>query len=652
MFELDFPMLRHTDFSALSREELIGLSLPAHREFLQHVANNTLSKHLSASLQKWRSDKLPLISREQLATHDISLSLYIRKKVFLNFLPAYSGDIGLALRITDELDRYVLEAETQSFLTYFEIHHQQIRKMNRQLSRRTNQLLEAQQLANLGSFEWDLTGRGQPSFTPQVYNIFELEKPDDHEEFLRHVYPADREKLRATVAGALRGRQEFECEFRFVVKGHTKTIWSRGVVELKNDAPYRLRGTVMDITARQSMLRRLRRNEDLYKQAEKLAHLGNWTYHLRTHHITWSDELYRICNMSPQSKEITLDFFLSLVHPDDRKLINKALKHLLSELQVDYHVRILLPSHEMKFLLGKAQVVKDITGKPYKVIGTCQDITHEVRLNDELRRREEKLARLNKSLEQKNVELQRKNEELTSFNYVASHDLQEPLRKIKTFSDLVLTREKSNLSGTGVAWLERISLAAARLQSLIQDLLAFSRTQLFDDTRKAVDLNEVMKTIASEYESEVAQGKIILNVAALPVITGVPFQVQQLFENLIANSVKYHRENEPARITVSYEIAEVVASPDHPETTYLKISVADQGIGFEQKYASKIFEIFQRLHGQFSYSGTGIGLAICKKIAENHGGFIRAAGVPDEGAVFDVYFPESLLVSEPSVSGE
>ena len=646
MFAVDFPVLRHTDFSGLSHDELIDLSIPSHRDFLRHVADNTIAEHLKSSISKWKADKLPVISKEQLAAEDISLSLYIRKKVFLHFARLYTSDVDVLCGLVNEIDRYVLEAENLSFNTFLEIHNSQRRRMTRQLERRTNQLLEAQELANLGSFEWDLTGRTLPSFSPQVYRIFETQELGDPETILFSIHQGDREKVRNAVVAALKGKREFECEYRYLVNGRTKVIWSRGMVEQKNDVPLRLRGTVMDITARQTILRKLKRNEELYKQAEKIARLGNWTYHLRTGEVAWSDELYRICEMTPQSREVTVPFFMDIIHPEDREMIRRQLRRILTDLQLDYHLRIVVPGGETKYLLGKAEIVNDPVGRPYKIIGTCQDISREVHMTHELRRREENLARLNESLEQKNLELQRKNEELTSFNYVASHDLQEPLRKIKTFSDLVLTREKSRLSETGVGWLQRISAAAGRLQALIQDLLSFSRTQLFDDSRKDVDLDSILATIRANYETDISNGQLTMECERLPVIKGVPFQVQQLFENLVANSVKYHREGTPARIRVSAAEAEVVASADHPEVRYLKISVSDNGIGFEQKYASKIFEIFQRLHGQLSYSGTGIGLAICKKIAENHSGFIRATGKPGEGAVFDVYLPWSLVVDE------
>jgi signal transduction histidine kinase len=644
MMDLDFHLLKRDEIAAFTEEEIIEHSIPAHELFLKNAASNSLADHLADTLERWKADQLPTIRREQLLAEDITMSVYIRKRALMEFIPGYTRDVDQALALVNEIEEYSLEAETRSFATFIEIQNQHVKKINRQLERSSSQLLEAQQLSSIGSFEWDLAGKGRSSFTPELKKILAISDLKDPLVVLQHVHPQDRERVKQLLDGILKGRTEFEIECRYRAASKNKLLWVRGIVEQRDAKPFRIRGTVMDITARQRMLMQLQKNEELYKQAERLANLGNWTYDPRNGAVTWSDQLYRIFDLSPQSREIDTAFFLTMVHSDERARVKVQMRRILSGEQSDYTLRIVLPGQKLRHLRGKAEVLKDEIGRTNKIIGTCQDITREVLLTEELKQREEHLAQLNTSLEQKNVELQRKNEELTSFNYIASHDLQEPLRKIKTFCDLTLTREGPSLSDAGKQWLQRISAAAGRLQKLIQDLLAFSRTQLFDDSRRPVDLNEVLAGIKSSYENEIAQGTIQIQTCALPVIKCVPFQIQQLFENIISNSVKYKKEDSPCIVKIMCTSAEVIGTLPQAEHEYIRISFSDNGIGFEQKYASKIFEIFQRLHGQLSYSGTGIGLAICKKIAENHNGMIRASGAPGQGSVFDVYLPASIVV--------
>ncbi len=639
MFLHEFPLFRHYDLSTCDEDDLVERSLDAYSEFLTHAIHNTLAQHVEHILEKWQGNQLPEISREQLITEDITLATYTRKKALCLFIPEYTRDVQEALDLSDEIERYCLHAQTRFFNTYVQMQHVKIKRMNRMLRKQRQQLLEAQEIAQLGSFEWDMTGRGNSHNTPQVYHILELEKINALDDIFIHVHPDDLAKLKTMLEQAMNGESYHECEYRYQINDKEKVIWFRGFVEIKNTKPLRLRGTLMDVTERHSMLRELKQNEELYKQAQKLAHIGNWTYEIKTGKIKWSDEIYRICEMEPQCQDISLDFFINLVHPDDRTDLARAFKRILIDHHKDYRLRLRLPSGETKVILAKAEKLNDTDKNKRSLVGTCQDITREVQLMDEIKERGERL-------EQKNLELQRSNEELGSFNYVASHDLQEPLRKIKTFSDLVMSREHSHLTDNGKMWVERISASAMRMQKLIQDLLSFSATQLVPSVPQQVDLNNIIFHIREYYEELIKSGRLILHAANLPTVLGISSQLRQLFENLISNSLKYSKPDVPIVITITCSKVRKSFEPGQPQKNYACISVADNGIGFEQKYAAKIFEIFQRLHGQLHYSGTGVGLAICKKIAENHKGYIRAQGELNKGSVFSVYLPADCLVVE------
>jgi light-regulated signal transduction histidine kinase (bacteriophytochrome) len=255
---------------------------------------------------------------------------------------------------------------------------------------------------------------------------------------------------------------------------------------------------------------------------------------------------------------------------------------------------------------------------------------------------EDRLVNYTVQLDKKNRQLQISNKELGAFSYVASHDLQEPLRKIQTFGKRILDIDEKKLSDSGRESFRRMINAAERMQKLIDDLLVFSRAHNLDRELESIDLNTVLGEIKNSFidSLEEIEGTMILE--ELPVVDAIPFQMQQLFQNLINNAIKYRRNDVPLRIHVSSQIVSGQKLKELgalPESQYHQITIEDNGIGFEEKYAEKIFEIFQRLHGRDQYPGTGIGLAICKRIVENNNGFINAKGTPHKGATFNVYFP-------------
>jgi PAS domain S-box-containing protein len=255
---------------------------------------------------------------------------------------------------------------------------------------------------------------------------------------------------------------------------------------------------------------------------------------------------------------------------------------------------------------------------------------------------EDRLKMYAEQLEQKNRELERSNSELSSFSYVASHDLQEPLRKIQAFGNLIQQRDVANLSDTSKDYFERMVKAAVRMQNLIDSLLEFSRTTTARKNFEATDLNILLDEVKKELGHRIEEKKAVIESSHLPALTIIPFQFRQLLSNLISNSLKYSREDGTPVIEIKanyIKAKELHEKAALPGKDYVQFTVADNGIGFEQEYAEKIFELFQRLHGRNEYTGSGIGLAICKKIVENHHGFMRAESEPGKGATFYFYIP-------------
>lgn len=273
--------------------------------------------------------------------------------------------------------------------------------------------------------------------------------------------------------------------------------------------------------------------------------------------------------------------------------------------------------------------IKNNEGNVYAGMSVLQEITEIKQYQKELEMRIEALDRSNKELEQ--------------FAYVASHDLQEPLRKIKAFGDRLSGKYKLQLGEDGQNYIERMQLAAGRMQGLIDDLLAFSRLARRLEPFAKTDLSVVVDEVLADLEISIEQKNAKIIVEHLPLIEAMHGQMRHLFQNLISNALKFSKENVDPLITIKSEIIKgkeiKELSKSYKDHKYLKIVVEDNGIGFEEKYLDRIFIIFQRLHGRSEYEGTGIGLAICKKIVENHNGVIIAKSKINEGSSFIIILP-------------
>ncbi|HVA73833.1 MAG TPA: ATP-binding protein [Acidimicrobiales bacterium] len=250
-------------------------------------------------------------------------------------------------------------------------------------------------------------------------------------------------------------------------------------------------------------------------------------------------------------------------------------------------------------------------------------------VNLQLARVNQDLVDANASLERRAAELARSNEELDQFASIASHDLQEPLRKVRTFTEQLAVMESDHVSELGREYLRRANAAAERMQRLIEDLLKFSRVSTQGRPFTQVDLGDVAHEVVSDLETQIADAGALVRLHELPVIEADALQMQQLLQNLVSNAVKFRKEGVQPEIYVSGEI----------EGDIVRLTVRDNGIGFEPRYSLRIFRVFERLHGRSEYSGTGIGLALCRKIADRHGGTIEADSEPGAGSTFTVLLP-------------
>jgi light-regulated signal transduction histidine kinase (bacteriophytochrome) len=272
-----------------------------------------------------------------------------------------------------------------------------------------------------------------------------------------------------------------------------------------------------------------------------------------------------------------------------------------------------------------------------------------IRLEQSVAERTNSLQQANETLVQKNAELENLNSDLSSFAFVASHDLSEPLRKIRTFASLLVERESSSLTPRGKELIDKINTSAERMKLLIEEILAYSHTQQVPARMETVDLNDILGHVKSDLYSLILEKNAAIDYKDLPFILCYPLQISRLFQNILSNSIKFCPPDRVPRIKISAALVKgsFLQHPmAHADRKYLKIAIKDNGIGFDPQYNEKIFQMFQRLHSQHDYPGTGMGLAICKKIMENHQGFMMTDSTLGAGATFCCYFPQEKLVSE------
>ncbi len=370
-------------------------------------------------------------------------------------------------------------------------------------------------------------------------------------------------------------------------------------------------------------------NNAAFKQAEILGDFCYTRWDLKTNKLIYSDNLYNLLGCEPHSFEPTVENFIKFIHPEDRNIVATGAENVISNDMVYIrHYRIIRKDGELRYFKSLGKIITDDEGNKIH-IGIGKDITQN-QLD-------------NLALKEKNRELEQNNAELASFNHIASHDLQEPLRKIQLFISRIDDQEGHTMSEKGKEYFVKIQNAANRMRTLIDDLLLFSRANKAEKTFEITDLNLLIEQAQQELIETIDEKKAQILTDQLPVLNVIPFQIQQLFLNLIGNSLKYSKANVAPIIKIS---CEKIVAQDYPilkaddKKTFFKISFADNGLGFDQQYAESIFILFQRLHQSNQYSGTGIGLAICKKIIENHAGFIYAEGQPSIGATFTLFLPE------------
>jgi len=428
-----------------------------------------------------------------------------------------------------------------------------------------------------------------------------------------------------------------------IIDGKLQTFYFNFTYKPLRDADgqvYAILNMALDITYQVNAKQDLQEVQESLREAIDLAELATWTIDIKGRKISCSD---RVRDWLGESK-VTPDLIRSTVHERDRMIFDRAVESALrssssgiSDLEYTVVNQRTGQEHVLHTL---ARVLFDEQGVPYQIRGTSQEITAQRMTQQEL---EKQVQLRTEELKKSNIQLQQSNLELERYAFVASHDLQEPLRKIQIYAGLLAERMQEELRPESHQYLKKIEDSSYRMSVLIKNILDFSRINQHASALEVVDLRATVAAVMKDYDLLLNQkgGRLVLG--SLCTLEAVPIQMMQLFNNLIGNALKFARKDVPPVITIQcrrLSVEEVRRLERlNPRLAHCEITVADNGIGFNPAFNEKIFGLFQRLHAQQHYEGTGIGLALCQRIVTNHQGEIWAEAKEGEGATFHIVLP-------------
>lgn len=452
------------------------------------------------------------------------------------------------------------------------------------------------------------------------------ELPGGENGWLNVVYPDDLLAVSQFINKRISTNQPGSLEYRIVTKkGEIRWICDRIQPEWDEceGRVVRLLGATEDITKRKQAEAAQRDNNERMNLALELAKIGSWHWNMLKNEIIWTRHHETIFGYEPGTPSRSYSDWSSRIHPEDLPRAEASLKSARASRQnFECEYRVVWPDGSIHWVAALGRFDYDAVEQPTRMVGVLYEISDRKQAQEALQNSQEQLKSAI-------AELTRSNKELEQFAYAASHDLQEPLRKINSFAELLAQDYREQLDAIADKYINYITDGASRMQALIEDLLIYSRAGGQELNKQPTDLNAVVSQALVDLSFAIAENNAIITTTPLPTLPANPVQMAQLFQNLIANAIKFRRDCPPEiHITATLEKKQWL------------ISVQDNGIGIKPEYIERIFDIFQRLHSRSRYAGNGIGLALCRKIVERHGGKIWVQSELGKGTIFYFIIPE------------
>jgi PAS domain S-box-containing protein len=474
---------------------------------------------------------------------------------------------------------------------------------------------------NLAEIVWMTTGDAEEFVyvNPAFEEVWEMDREDLYEEplsFLDAVHRDDRDRVRTAFSEL--PDDDFDEEFRIhQPDGELRWVHARGTRIYDPDSDMvRVVGIGEDVTQRVERERELERALDLLERTQRIADVGGWEIDVDTNDVFWTDYVFELLEVDGE-EEPSLDQAIDMYHEEDRPLVEEAVEQALTAGEpLDVEVRLRTAASGDVRWLRLQGVPETVDGETVSLRGAAQDVT-------ERKQRERRLEELIEKLEASN-------ERLEQFAYAASHDLQEPLRMVSSYLQLIENRYAEALDDDGREFIEFAVDGAERMREMIEGLLQYSRVDTRGDPFEPVDLNEVLTDVRDDLQVRIDESGAEITTEELPQVHGDAGQLRQVLQNLLDNAIEYSGASAP-RVHVAAE----------RDGDWWEISVRDEGIGIDPADSERVFDVFQSLHAQDEYSGTGIGLALCERIVERHGGDIWVDSEPGEGATFTLTLPAS-----------